>query len=91
MKIRNGFISNSSSCSFLILKKFLSEDQIEKIKDHIKFSQNNYPQLEWATEENEWSITEKECSVEFYTCMDNFDMIEFLSLIGINEDIIEFF
>ena len=36
MKIRNGFVSNSSSSSFVICKKILSIDQIEKIEDWIK-------------------------------------------------------
>lgn len=34
MKIRNGFISNSSSSSFIIEKKNLTIEQIEKIKNH---------------------------------------------------------
>ena len=37
MKIRNGFVSNSSSSSFVILKKYLSEEQIKKIKNHIEY------------------------------------------------------
>ena len=38
MKIRNGFVSNSSSSSFVINKHFLSQDKIDKIKNHIKYS-----------------------------------------------------
>ena len=33
MKIRTGFISNSSSCSFVICKKIISEEQANKILD----------------------------------------------------------
>ena len=31
MKLREGFVSNSSSASFILFKKYLTEDQIEKI------------------------------------------------------------
>ena len=31
MKIRNGFVSNSSSSSFIIAKSFLTESQIKEI------------------------------------------------------------
>jgi hypothetical protein len=31
MKIREGFVSNSSSSNFVLFKKYLTEDQIEKI------------------------------------------------------------
>lgn len=34
MKIRTGFVSNSSSSSFVIGKSYLTTDQIDKIKNH---------------------------------------------------------
>lgn len=36
MKLRIGFVTNSSSSSFTIAKSDLTDDQIEKIKNHIK-------------------------------------------------------
>lgn len=35
MKIRSGFVSNSSSSSFIVQKKYLSQEQICKIENHI--------------------------------------------------------
>lgn len=82
MKIRNGFVSNSSSCSFTIDKWNLSPNQIEMIFNHVKFGEamgmDNYEEV--------WSIEETETSLHFFTWMDNFDMIEFLKRIGVNEN-----
>ena len=35
-KIRNGFVSNSSSSSFILGKYFLTNDQIELIENNLK-------------------------------------------------------
>lgn len=40
MKIRNSFVSNSSSSSFVILKDSLSERQIDMILDYIRYVKN---------------------------------------------------
>jgi len=32
MKLRNGFVSNSSSCSFCIYKGFMSEKQLDEFR-----------------------------------------------------------
>lgn len=36
MKVRNGFVSNSSSSSFVIKKKYLTDEQIGQIKNYHK-------------------------------------------------------
>lgn len=90
MKIRNGFVSNSSSSSFIISKRNLSEPQIFKIKNHIEYASENFPQIHWATPNQEWCVDETDEQVTVWTSMDNFDMYEFLLLIGIDDEYIKY-
>ncbi len=87
MKTRLGFVSNSSSSSFVISKKFLSPYQIERIKNHLKESKELSPadwEEDWWNEDHDqWDIIEKDYLVRGDTCMDNFDMATFLSRIGV--------
>jgi len=53
MKIRIGFVSNSSSSSFVVSKKHLSLDQINKIKKHIEYAKENFPQIIFAEGETD--------------------------------------
>lgn len=83
MKIRNGFVSNSSSSSYIIQKNGLTEQQLEGIRNHIQVAQElmgKYHNLDFGCAElsDQWSIDEKEGSILAYTNMDNFDMHEFL-------------
>jgi len=90
MKLRNSFVSNSSSASFVIQKSKLSEKQIDLIKNHIEacnngtvdcpcdFSSDPY----WHPGDG-WKITEDEDAIKGFTIMDNFRMEPFFKEIGI--------
>ncbi len=86
MKIRNGFVSNSSSSSFVILKESLTEDQLEQINNHTKYARENFHQFEYTDDRESWDVYDKGKTVRLYTSMDNFDMFLFLTLIGIDEE-----
>ena len=86
MKIRTTFVSNSSSSSFAILKKYLSEDQIGKIADHAIVGKEMG--MAWA-EEDAWTIRSNDEMIGGETWMDNFDMETFLEKIGVPMDKVE--
>jgi len=86
MKIRKGFVSNSSSSSFIVSKKGLSERQIDKIVNHIEYSKDNFPQISIYDDYSGWRIEETDEQMMMRTEMDNFDMYEFLLLIGVEDD-----
>ncbi len=92
MKTRTGFVSNSSSSSFIINKKDLTKRQIDKINNHIeeavKMSDPNKTpegydfQYGWK---DTWTVLENETEVHMFTTMNNFSMYEFLIDIGIED------
>ena len=79
MKIRCGFVTNSSSSSFLILKSCLSSKQLDGIRNHSELGKRL--NLDWA--EERWDIKENENFITGYTDMDNFcisDLFEIMSI-----------
>jgi len=85
MKVRIGFVSNSSSSSFVISKAVLTREQIDAIKNHIGYAQEYFPQIEWADKDQYWEVDETDREMRMHTGMDNFDMHEFLLALGIEE------
>lgn len=84
MKLRTGFVTNSSSSSFTIAKSNLTADQIEKIKNHIKVAKELEMDSSYYDEWDRWSITETDQSIRGFTIMNNFNMSKFLRLIGVD-------
>lgn len=85
MKLRIGFVTNSSSSSFTIARSDLTDKQIEKIKNYFEAAKevgmNDFD--DW------WDINETNFNINGFTCMDNGDMLKFLRLIGVDRDNIE--
>ena len=85
MKLRIGFVTNSSSSSFTIAKSDLTDEQIEKIKNYFEAAKrvgmNDFDDL--------WDIDETNFNINGFTCMNNGDMLKFLRLIGVDRDNIE--
>lgn len=115
MKYRIGFISNSSSSSFIIKNYNISERDKDRILNpKIYFREackDAWNKLSWDEQtdydedfENyyslrkdefyfecvsDWSVSEEDDHISFYTTMDNFDYLDYIELLGINDKYIE--
>lgn len=78
MKFRKGFVTNSSSSSFLIQLKDLTPHQLYSIANHEKET------------DDPWSIVIKDGIMHGSTDMDNFDMENYMKKLGVDMDKVEF-
>ena len=79
MKIRTGFVSNSSSNSFVILKEKLSKEQISKLLTYQDSKENL----------DGWSINEISDTISGFTIMDNGEINPFINSLNIYDNDIE--
>ena len=87
MKQRSGFVSNSSSSSFVISKKALKKGQLKKIRNHMHKGTVMGLYTSWNSNiDDSWLITKEFGMVKGTTMMANFPMREFLEKIGVNMD-----
>lgn len=97
MKIRNGFVSNSSSSSFVVVKDALSCNQIDMILNYQYYIEDLFKNDEITKDEKEkfeyydtdpWQIIEYEDFIFGETSMDNFYMSNYLDYIKVDSSMI---
>lgn len=82
MKLRFGHVTNSSSSSFIIAKKYLDEDQIKAINNHYELAKKLGLDIDYYSY---WHIEENDDFITGYTDLDNFSMYDFLNTIDVKD------
>jgi hypothetical protein len=86
MKVRIGFVSNSSSSSFAISLHDISAWQLQMIEKHSEIARV----LGGYDDDEPWIIDVEGSEVKGHTFMDNFDMHHFLTcVVQVPEDSIK--
>jgi hypothetical protein len=79
MKIRNGFVSNSSSASFIVPKKNLTDFQLSIARNIYRILE----ELDSSEFTDHWEISEDDENISYSTYMDNDNLEEKLNQLGI--------
>jgi len=87
MKTREGFVSNSSTSSFVLKKADVTEEQLEAIRKHDQ--SQAFKDCRWSSAGDAWTILEDDECLMGYTWMDNFDMAEYMKELGIDSSVVE--
>lgn len=85
MKIRLDYVTNSSSSSFIVAKKYLTENQINGIHRHMFLGQKLGVGYSYDIQDT-WDIEENDDFITGHTFLDNFDMYELLKTISVPMD-----
>ncbi len=80
MKVRKGFVSNSSSSSFVIAKNAVTKEQIAKLVDYTTDEENH----------DGWSIRESKWFIEGGTMMDNGSICNFIDSLNLPDGCIHY-
>ena len=91
MKIKAGFVTNSSSSNFVISLWSINKLQRWAIENHMLITEKLLlgSNAGYTSEGDRWRIEIDEHHIKGFTYMDNFDMREFLMLIGVDSENIE--
>lgn len=84
MKNRLGFVSNSSSASFILYKDLVPQDKLEAIRNHYQYALDHGYASD-LKEEDAWNICETEHIMFGDTIMDNFNMKKFFKKIKFSD------
>jgi len=99
MKVRNGFVSNSSSSSFILDGNQVSPEQLDAIRNPAAWIEKAIDRskiindLDYGRQVEEFGCIDEPWHVDIhervtpiiacYTSMDNFDMVAFVKFIGV--------
>ncbi len=84
MKQRQGFVSNSSSSSFVVKAEFLNDRLREMIMEHCEYASDDDDEY---SQGDAWDVKERDNGDLFCnTSMDNFDLMAFVRRIGVPQE-----